>query len=62
MSGSTASLAKHLERDVAPQPEILGAVDVTHAARAESFEDAIVRQRLADHRSIITQSETSTDG
>ena len=46
--------AEHLERDVAAQPQILGSIDVPHAAGAEPFEDAIVRQRLADHPFIIT--------
>jgi hypothetical protein len=44
-----------LERDVPAQSQILGAVHVAHAAGTESFEDAVVRKRLADHPFIITQ-------
>jgi hypothetical protein len=45
--------AKRLERHDTAQLQIFGAVHVTHAAGAEMFEHAIVRQRLADHRPII---------
>src|SRR5205085_1489609 len=40
--------AQRLQRDAAAQPEILGAIDVAHAARPEAFDDPIMRQRVAD--------------
>ena len=38
-----------LERDKAPQPRVLGLVDDTHAAAAELFDNAVVRDRGVNH-------------
>src|SRR5262245_59627206 len=35
--------------DFAPQPLVLGQIDLAHSARAELPENAIVRNRLSDH-------------
>jgi len=41
---------KHLDRHLAAEGRVLGAVDLTHATGAEAPADAIVGERLADHR------------
>ena len=53
-----APRAQHLERDDPAELEILGAIDIAHAARAEVLEHAVVREGLADHHAIITGSQT----
>ena len=40
---------QELERDEASQARVLGLVDDTHAATAELFDNAIVRDRGVDH-------------
>ena len=48
-SGSPArSWRQELQRDGRLQPRVLGFVDDAHAAAAELFDDAVVRQRLTD--------------
>src|ERR1700677_348041 len=42
-------LRQELESDETTQPCVLGLVDDTHPAAAELLDDAIVRDRLADH-------------
>ncbi len=42
-------LGQELQRDAAAELQILGLVDDAHAAAAELREDAVVRDRLADH-------------
>ena len=42
--------AQELERDRAMQLDVLGLEDDAHAAGAERFEDAVVRDDLANHR------------
>ena len=40
---------QELQRDVPAEPQVLGPVDDAHAAAAELFDDAVVRDRPADH-------------
>src|SRR5262249_18156104 len=48
--GVTPELVRQeLERDAAAELQVLGLVDDAHAAAAQRREDAIVRNRLADH-------------
>src|SRR5439155_4701261 len=42
------------ERNRPPQDEILGAVDDSHAARPEFLDDAVMADRRADHRRIVS--------
>src|SRR5271157_3495548 len=42
-------LGQELERDKAMQPRVLGLVDDAHAAASKLFDDAVVRDGLADH-------------
>src|SRR5262249_9169352 len=42
-------LREHLERHATPQPLVVGAVHYAHAAAAELFLDAIVRECASDH-------------
>src|SRR5205814_4934929 len=42
-------LRNEFERDVASEPQVLGAVDDTHPAAAKLGDDAIVRKRSAYH-------------
>ena len=44
---------EELEGDEAAELDVFGLVDHAHAAAAEFFEDAIVRDGLADHWSVI---------
>ena len=48
-----------LERDEPAEPEVFGLVDHTHATGAELGDDAIVRDRLADHQG-VTRTESYT--
>ena len=38
-----------LQRDVAVEPLVVGAIDDAHAAFADLLEDAVVAEGLADH-------------
>ena len=40
---------QHLERHVAPELRVGGAVDLAHPAGADRGGDPVVRERLADH-------------
>ncbi len=40
---------QQLERHLPLEPRVLGAIDLTHAARAELLEDAVVAQGAARH-------------
>jgi hypothetical protein len=40
---------QELERGAAPEPQILGKVDVTHPTVTGSLENPVMGQRLADH-------------
>ena len=42
-------VGQELERDKAARRGVFGLVDHAHAAAAELFDDAVVRDRLADH-------------
>jgi hypothetical protein len=53
---------QQLERHLPPEPRVFGSVDDSHAAVAELFDDAVVRQGLADHGSevyprVVSRSE-----
>ena len=49
-SGSARGrLGQELERDVAAEADVLGAVDDAHAAGAEPIDDAVVRDNGTDH-------------
>ena len=41
---------KHLDRDVAVEVQVAGAIDLAHAACAERFQDLVVGELLSDHR------------
>ena len=43
-------IGQNLERHFAPQLQVLGTIHDTHAATAQLFDDAIVRNGLTDHR------------
>ncbi len=48
-------IARQLRREefdgnLPAEPRVLGAIDHSHAAAAEFFDDAVVRDGLADHR------------
>ena len=43
-----SSGGRKLERDLTREPDVLGPVDHAHPAFAELFEQAVVRDRLAD--------------
>ena len=49
---SGQGLGKELQRDHAPQPDVLGFVDHPHAAPTQPGEDPVVGNRLTDHRPI----------
>ena len=42
-------LGQELHRDVAAEPEVLGAVDDAHAAGAQPIDNAVVRDNGTDH-------------
>ncbi len=44
---------QHLDGDLAAEPRVLGAIDDAHAAAVEDFDDAVMRDRLADHGRIL---------
>jgi hypothetical protein len=50
-------LGKDLERDLAAEIEIAGAIDHAHAATADFFEDLVVGERAADHRSVSATNQ-----
>ena len=47
---AVAIRAQRLQRDDPSQPEILRAIDVAHAAGSQAFDDAVVREGVADQR------------
>ena len=53
-------LGHDLERDVAIEAAVGGAVDLAHAAFAELLDDGVAADSLADHRAGIVQREMST--
>jgi hypothetical protein len=53
---------KDLESDLAVELRVLGEIDLAHPALSELLEDAVVRERRADHRfrSMTQRSATSS--
>src|SRR5262249_19911277 len=51
-------LGQELQRDLPPQPRVLGAVDDPHPASAELLDDAVPGNRLADHRGVYLRSRS----
>ena len=49
-TGFCATLGQELQRDQAMQPRVFGLVDHAHPAAAELFDDAVMRDGLADHK------------
>ena len=50
------SLRKHLERDLASEPRVAGAVDLAHPPRADQRDD-FVRAKTSAHREWHTYAE-----
>jgi hypothetical protein len=42
-------LRQKFQRDMTPEVEVLGLVNNTHPAAADSFQNAVVRDGLANH-------------
>ena len=51
---------EHLDRHVAVEMLVVGAIDLAHAARAEGFEDSIVGEGLADHGASLERSKETS--
>ena len=48
-SATPCAVRQELQRDVPPEPRVLGLIDDAHAAGAELADDAVVLDLLADH-------------